>query len=155
MRAFEFISPEQQAYETGAYRKAAGLEYKNPWHPVHQKIMHDAYRDGYHEAEFDPELAALERLEDWPSENLDETSIAWRRGKGKPKQQFRCSSGPRAGRVVSDIRQCGEHPNPAKAAAMKVTRAKTKVKQARKAKRTKRVNPVSKMIQRMNKLRKK
>jgi hypothetical protein len=298
MRAFEFISQEQEAYEAGAYRKAAGLDYRNPWHPEYQKVKHNAYKRGYSEAEYDPRLSRADPMNDdfsalahqiresvcdssgcvdylivmelleaaienqcllesaepdllafiqglheklhssdakpndkfyvksvmivkdrlvvfddppgpktltnistepdgivyvfedgssWPNKRMtdrssmftflfdskekfdyfrsaiylktnkfiSEASVAWRRGKGAPKQQFRCTSGPRAGRVVSSLRQCGEHPNPAKAAAMKVTRAKTKVKQARKAKRTKRVNPMSKIISRLNKARKK
>lgn len=294
MRAYEFISKEQEAYEAGAYRKAAGLAARNPWHAEHQREMHDAYHQGYDEAEVDPRLSGqdpiserLHRIRDsvrqadgsvdyvlvaemieemacdrllienadtdllqfieelhqllhtknakigqdyyvkivgvvnnkltvftgaagpktlvevvdqgafyyykfddgskYPNNMIsdkstittflfdteetfdqfrsaiylrtdvlvNEASIAWRRGKGKPKQQFRCTSGPRAGRVVSNLRQCGEHPNPAKAAAMKITRAKTKVRAAKRSKRTKRVNPMSKIITRMNKIKKK
>ena len=89
-------------------------------------------------------------------EYVVESSVAWRRGSNKRiKPKFRCSSGPRAGRVVSDLAQCGEHPNPAKAAKMKLTRARTKVRAAKRSKKTKRVNPFSKLIQALNKARKK
>lgn len=89
-------------------------------------------------------------------EYVVESSIAWRRGGNKRiKPKFRCSSGPRAGRVVSDLAQCSEHPNPAKAAKMKLTRARTKVRAAKRSKKTKRVNPFSKLIQALNKAKKK
>jgi len=89
-------------------------------------------------------------------EYVVESSIAWRRGGSRRiKPKFRCSSGPRAGRVVSDLAQCSEHPNPARAAKMKLTRARTKIRAAKRAKKTKRVNPFSKLIQALNKARKK
>jgi len=148
MRAIEFIPREQEAYEAGAFRKASGLEYKNPWHPEHQRAMHDACRNGYHEAEYDPELAALETIEEGGSP-------AWRSSGRKPKMKFRCTSGPRAGRVVSDLRQCGEHPDPAKAAKFRLTKAKKGARMARKSKRTKKVSPMSKIIAQLNKMRRK
>jgi hypothetical protein len=42
-----------------------------------------------------------------------------------------------------------------KSAKMKNTRQRTKVRQAKKTKKTKRINPVSKLAARLNKLRKK
>lgn len=69
--------------------------------------------------------------------------------------KFRCTSGPRAGRVVSDLKQCGEHPDPAKAAKFRLTKAKKGARIVRKSKRTKRVNPMSKIITQLNKMRKK
>lgn len=91
-------------------------------------------------------------------ENLAETKVAWgRTGKqgklhGKTKLKFRCTTGPRAGRVVSDPSKCHAHPDVAKAQRMKKTRARTKVAQARKAKRTKRLNIASKLARQLNRL---
>ena len=91
-------------------------------------------------------------------QELAETKVAWgRTGKqgrihGKTKLKFRCSSGPRAGRVVSDPSKCFAHPDIAKSQRMKKTRARTKVSQARKAKRTKKLNIASKLARQLNRL---
>ena len=66
--------------------------------------------------------------------------------------KFRCVSGPRKNKIVSNLKQCGAAPNIKKAAKMKQTRQKTKVRQARKTKKTKRLNPISKLAKRLNKL---
>jgi len=89
---------------------------------------------------------------------IAETKIAWgRHGKqgrviGKTKLKYRCTSGPRKSRIVSNPNQCFAHPNIAQAQRMKKTRARTKVAQARKTKRTKRLNIASKLANRLNKL---
>jgi hypothetical protein len=69
---------------------------------------------------------------------------------GRVAMKWRCSAGPRKGRVVSDPTQCAAAPDLAKSAQMKRTRARTAVRQARKAKRTKRLNPASKLAARLN-----
>jgi len=48
------------------------------------------------------------------------------------------------------VADCSAAPDIAQAQRMKKTRARTKVRQARKTKRTKRINPVSRLIQRLN-----
>jgi hypothetical protein len=95
-------------------------------------------------------------------QQLEETSIVWARkasakSKFAPKlvQKFQCSTGVRAGRKVSDLKQCTQPINVAKRNAMKLTRAKTKIVQARKAKKTKRINPASLMAKRLNKFKRK
>ena len=50
------ISQEQRAREAGAYNKAAGLGNKNPHHPVSQRVLHQAYEQGYATAQRDPKL---------------------------------------------------------------------------------------------------
>jgi hypothetical protein len=91
-------------------------------------------------------------------DSLAETRVAWgRTGKqgrihGKTKLKFRCTTGPRAGRVVSDPSKCFAHPDVARSQRMKKTRARTKVSQARKAKRTKKLNIASKLARQLNKL---
>lgn len=75
----------------------------------------------------------------------------WRRSRsGKLRMVWRCTSGIRKGRVVSDPKQCGMQLDIGKSAALKRTRARTKVRQARKAKRTKRINPISKLARMLN-----
>jgi len=85
-------------------------------------------------------------------ETLAEFKRAFKRTKsGTPKLRFRCPSGPRKNRVVSKPSDCFKAPNPAQAAKMRVTRKRTGIRQARKAKRTKRVNPFSKLVRQLNK----
>lgn len=67
--------------------------------------------------------------------------------------KWRCMSGPRAGRTVPSVSDCSKAPDVAQSIRMKKTRAQTKVRQARKAKKTKRVNPSSRLISRLNKYR--
>jgi hypothetical protein len=71
-------------------------------------------------------------------------------GSSKMSMKWRCSAGPRKGRVVADPAQCSAAPDIAKSAQMKRTRARTAIRQARKAKRTKRLNPISKLTARLN-----
>lgn len=72
---------------------------------------------------------------------------------GKITMKWRCEAGPRAGRVVADPNQCSASLDREKSSKMKLTRAKTKVRQARKAKRTKRLNPAAKLAAKLNKYR--
>ena len=72
-------------------------------------------------------------------------------GKAKVKMKWRCETGNRAGRIVAEPAQCGAAINTAKRAAMKKTRARTKVAQARRAKKTKKMNVASKIMQALNK----
>jgi hypothetical protein len=68
------------------------------------------------------------------------------------KMKFRCTTGPRKGRIVSHPNQCSAHPNIAQAQRMKLTRARTAPMQARKTKRAKKVNIASRIIRQLNKL---
>jgi len=85
-------------------------------------------------------------------EDLKEHKMIWSRSGDKLKLKYRCASGPKAGRIVPDPSACAAPKDLAKAAQMKRTRATTKVKAARKAKKTKRVNPASKILARLNAL---
>lgn len=69
---------------------------------------------------------------------------------GKTKLKFRCTTGPRAGRQVSDISKCSAPMDVAKAQKMKTTRARTKVQQARRQSRTKSINTASVLANRLN-----
>ena len=86
------------------------------------------------------------------NEFINEATRAFKRTKtGGQKLKFRCPAGPRRGRIVSKPSDCYAAPNPAKAAQMRATRQKTKVRQARKARRTKLVNPYAKLMKQLNK----
>ena len=85
-------------------------------------------------------------------EEIEEHKMIWSRSGDKLKLKYRCSSGPKAGRIVPDPSACAAPKDLAKAAQMKRTRATTKVRAARKAKKTKRVNPASKILARLNAL---
>ena len=76
--------------------------------------------------------------------------MAWAKRGNKVVRKFRCSTGARAGRVVADIGQCFAAPDIKKRARLKLTKARLGSRMARKAKRTKRVNPASKRVKAMN-----
>lgn len=77
--------------------------------------------------------------------------MVWARSGKNVTRKFRCTSGPRKGRIVKSANQCWAAPNVKKRAKLKQTRARLGSKMARKAKKTKRVNPASKRIQALNK----
>lgn len=79
-----------------------------------------------------------------------EEKMAWAKRGNKVVRKFRCTAGPRQGRIVSDIGQCFAAPDVAKRHRLKLTKAKMGVKMTRKAKRTKRVNPASKRAKALN-----
>lgn len=82
--------------------------------------------------------------------NIDEGQ-AWARTGKKVVRKYRCSAGARQGRIVSNIAQCFAAPDPKKRAQLKRTKARLGKRMARKAKKTKRVNPASRRVQKMNK----
>lgn len=77
----------------------------------------------------------------------------WGRKGTKLVRKYRCTSGPRKGRIVAKMSQCFAAPNVKKKIAMKKTRARLGGKMARKARKTKRMNPASKLLKRLNKRR--
>lgn len=91
-----------------------------------------------------------------PDDYVAESRVIFARKKshgkstGAQTQMFRCSSGPRAGRRVSHPSQCGAPQDPAKKAAMIKTRARTEIRQARRARKTKKKDPGSKLAHKLN-----
>ena len=85
------------------------------------------------------------------SEFLPEHEIVWSRSGGELKLKWRCTSGIKKGRIAPDVSVCGAPKDMAKANRMKRTRANTKVRQAKKAKRTKSILPASKLLALLNK----
>ena len=83
------------------------------------------------------------------SSDLREKQIWGRTGK-KVVRKYRCASGKRRGRIVSKIAQCFAAPNIKAKLSMKRTRARLGARMMRKAKRTKRTNPASVALKRLN-----
>jgi hypothetical protein len=75
----------------------------------------------------------------------------WGRKGTKLVRKYRCTSGTRKGRTVSSMSQCFAAPDPKKRAIFKRTKARLGAKMIRKAKKTKRVNPASRTLKRLNK----
>ena len=91
-----------------------------------------------------------EVLDSFLEDVINEHRMVWKSTKKGPKLAWRCTSGFRANRTVPDARDCGKPLDYAQRARMKVTRARTSKAQARKAKKTKKINPTSKLIRKMN-----
>lgn len=83
-------------------------------------------------------------------ELIYEAKIAWARQGGKLVRKFRCSSGPRKGRVVSSPVDCGKPFDLKKRQRFKVTRASRGTRMAAKAQRTKQRDPVSIRVKKLN-----
>lgn len=88
------------------------------------------------------------------NQNTNEAQT-WAKSGKKIVRKYRCSSGPRKGRVVSNISQCFAAPDIKKRITMKKTKARLGNRMARKAKRTKKMDPTSRKAQRMNMSRRK
>ena len=82
-------------------------------------------------------------------ESLDEKQV-WARSGKKVVRKYRCTMGNRKGRVVSNMAQCYAAPNIKKRQTLKRTKARLGGRMARKAKRTKRINPASRRLKILN-----
>lgn len=82
--------------------------------------------------------------------DLEEKQVWGRTGK-KLVRKYRCMGGKRKGRVVSNMAQCFAAPNMKARMTLKRTKARLGSRMARKAKRTKRINPASIQLRRLNK----
>jgi hypothetical protein len=83
-------------------------------------------------------------------EFITEHRMVWKRTSNGVKLRWRCESGPRTGRTVPAVNDCSAAPDIAQAQRMKKTRSRTKIRQSRRTKRTKRINPTSKLVQKLN-----
>jgi hypothetical protein len=83
-----------------------------------------------------------------------ETSLeegqTWARSGKKVVRKYRCSGGPRKNRIVAKMAQCFAAPDIKKRQTLKKTKARLGSRMIRKAKKTKRINPVSKRVQALN-----
>lgn len=75
----------------------------------------------------------------------------WARTGKKVVRKYRCTAGNRKGRVVAKPAQCFAAPDVKKRIKLKMTKARLGDRMARKSKKTKRINPASKMVQKLNK----
>jgi len=90
------------------------------------------------------------RLEQFTEETINEARMVWKRTGNKIKRAVRCTSGRRKGRVVSTASQCSAPINLKKRLTLKRTKSKFGKRIARKAQRTKRLNPASKRLRMLN-----
>lgn len=84
-------------------------------------------------------------------ETVTEARMVWRKMGNTIKRAVRCASGRRAGRVVAAASQCSAPLDMKKRLVLKRTKAKMGKRLTLKARRTKRVNPTSKRVARLNK----
>lgn len=80
---------------------------------------------------------------------IDERQI-WARSGKKVVRKYRCTSGSRKGRIVAKMAQCFAAPDVKKRFALKRLKARLGGRMARKARKTKRVNPASRRVQALN-----
>jgi len=83
--------------------------------------------------------------------NIISEKQVWARSGKKVVRKYRCTSGSRKGRVVSKVSQCFAVPDIKKRIQLKKTKARYGNRLSKKSKKTKRINPASIRIQRMNK----
>lgn len=76
--------------------------------------------------------------------------MIWARSGKKLVRKYRCTAGMRKGRIVSSPSKCGAPKDIKKRQKMKQTRLAKGARMMRKARKTKRTDPVSKRLQRLN-----
>lgn len=81
----------------------------------------------------------------------ESVSLAWSRKGNQLIRKFRCTSGKRVGRLVTDPSACNAPVDIEKRVQLRRTKAMKGELMTRKAQRTKRVNPTSKRVQALNK----
>lgn len=92
------------------------------------------------------------RLEELFEELQNESvSLAWSRKGNQLIRKFRCTSGKRAGRLVTDPSACNAPIDIEKRVQLRRTKAMKGELMTRKSQRTKRINPTSKRVQALNK----
>jgi hypothetical protein len=77
--------------------------------------------------------------------------MVWRKMGNKVKRAVRCTSGRRKGRIVAKAAQCGAPIDFKKRLILKKTKAKFGARIARKTRRAKKYNPISRRVAAMNK----
>lgn len=83
--------------------------------------------------------------------SLDEATNVWSRAGGKQTRKFRCTSGPRKGRVMSSPASCNKPMDISKSAKLKQTKLKKPGQIKFKTGRTRRTNPASVRLTSLNK----
>ena len=93
-------------------------------------------------------LGSLNSLD---NESLEERQV-WAKSGQKVVRKYRCTAGSRKGRVVKEPAQGFKAPDVKKRIKLKQTKARMGNRMARKAKRTKRVNPTSRRVAALNRM---
>ena len=93
------------------------------------------------------------RIDEFTEEPIYEARMVWRRLGNTIKRAVRCTSGRRAGRVVSNIGQCSKPIDMKKRLTLKRTKARMGTRLARKSQRTRRMNPASRRLRTLNRRR--
>lgn len=84
------------------------------------------------------------------TEITESVTQIWSRQGGKMARKYRCTSGSRKGRVVSKPSTCTAPKNIKRSTALKKTRRVQASKIGIKSSRTKRTNPLSRKVARLN-----
>ena len=92
-------------------------------------------------------------LNELHNDTVIEAQLVWARKGNQLTRKYRCTVGQRAGRLVSKPGQCSAPIDIKKRMTLKRTKAKFGKKMARKAQKTKKFNPASKALKRLNKRR--
>ncbi len=92
----------------------------------------------------------MSRLEHYDA-MISEAKVVFARRGNKVVRKFRCTVGKRKGRVVATPQQCAAPIDLKKRFVLKRTKGMKGVRMAKKSNRTKRTNPASKIITRLNK----
>jgi|TARA_Y100000385_G_C12656279_1_gene451730 hypothetical protein len=95
-------------------------------------------------------MLILELFSDENSQ-INETKMAWGRRGNQVVRKYRCTIGRLKGKTVSSPGACFAAPDVKKRHKLKMTKARLGAKMKLKSKRTKRVNPISKRVQALNK----
>ena len=82
-----------------------------------------------------------------------EAKLVYGKRGNKVVRKFRCTVGKRKGRVVSEPSQCSKPIDVKKRFTLKKTKARMGARIAKKAQRTKRLNPASRILRQLNKAR--
>jgi len=90
------------------------------------------------------------RIDEFTEEPIVEARMVWRRMGNTIKRAVRCTSGRRAGRVVSNIGQCSKPIDMKRRLTLKRTKARMGTRLARKSQRTRRMNPASRRLRTLN-----
>lgn len=85
------------------------------------------------------------------SEVIEGVSTAWKRTTGGASRKFRCKSGPRKGRVMASPTACNAPINRKKSAGLTKTKTKMGNQRSYRSKLTRRRNPYSQRLTRLNK----
>jgi hypothetical protein len=83
-------------------------------------------------------------------EILVESRIVWARSGNKVKRKIRCTTGKRRGRIVSTVGACNRRIDIKKRYIFKRAKQRFKSRMSIKRQRTKRYNPISRRVRRLN-----